>query len=174
MTKTAGTAADGLYQNMVEVFVYQQEQVLWMGNFPFQPLAWSFRRILQRSGMETFLIISFGAILGANARYWVAGWAAEHLGTSFPYGTFLINILGSLLMGLFFTLATERFLVDPRLRLLITVGFLGSYTTFSTYEFESVSLILAGQWFLGLIDLLGSAVMGAVAMIIGMTLGRLL
>jgi fluoride exporter len=124
--------------------------------------------------METFFIISAGAVLGANARYWVSGWAADHLGTSFPYGTFLINILGSLLMGLFFTMFTERFLIDPRLRLMVTVGFLGSYTTFSTYEFESVSLILAGQWILGLFDLLGSAVLGAVAMIVGMTIGRLL
>jgi fluoride exporter len=139
----------------------------------FQPLVWSFQKAMQRRNMTTFIIISIGAILGANARYWVAGWAAARFGTDFPYGTFLINLLGSFLMGLFFTLATERFLIDPNIRLLVTVGFLGSYTTFSTYEFESVSLILSGQWFLGLVDLLGSAIMGAIAMIIGMILGRL-
>jgi fluoride exporter len=139
----------------------------------FQPLVWSFQKAMQRRNMTTFIIISVGAVLGANARYWVAGWAANRFGTDFPYGTFLINLLGSFLMGLFFTLATERFLIDPNIRLLVTVGFLGSYTTFSTYEFESVSLILSGQWFLGLVDLLGSAIMGAVAMIIGMILGRL-
>ena len=82
--------------------------------------------------MDTFLIISLGAILGANARYWLGGWAAEKFGPSFPYGTLIINVTGSLMLGFFMTLITDRFIVDPRWRLLVAIGFLGAYTTFST------------------------------------------
>ena len=124
--------------------------------------------------METFLIISLGAILGANARYWVGGWAAERFGTTFPYGTLIINVTGSLILGFFMTLVTDRFLVDPRWRLLVAIGFLGAYTTFSTYTYESVNLILNGQVWLGLLDLFGSSILGAAAVTAGILLGRVL
>jgi CrcB protein len=124
--------------------------------------------------METFLIISLGAILGANARYWVGGWAAERFGTTFPYGTLIINLTGSLILGFFITLVTDHFLVDPRWRLLVAIGFLGAYTTFSTYTYESVNLILNGQVWLGLLDLFGSTILGATAVTAGILLGRAL
>ena len=124
--------------------------------------------------METFLIISLGAILGANARYWVGGWAAERFGTTFPYGTLIINLTGSLILGFFITLVTDRFLVDPRWRLLVAIGFLGAYTTFSTYTYESVNLILSGQVWMGLLDLFGSSILGATAVTAGILLGRAL
>ncbi len=123
--------------------------------------------------MQNFLLISIGAILGANARYWVGGWVAERLGTSFPYGTLLINLTGSFVLGLFFTLTTERFLVDPRWRLLIAIGFLGAYTTFSSYTYESVNLLLSRQWVMGLLNLFGSSALGALAVILGILVGRL-
>jgi CrcB protein len=124
--------------------------------------------------MQTFLIISLGAILGANARYWVGGWAAERFGTTFPYGTLIINVTGSLILGFFMTLVTDRFLVDPRWRLLVAIGFLGAYTTFSTYTYESVNLILKGQVWLGFLDLFGSSILGATAVTAGILLGRAL
>lgn len=124
--------------------------------------------------METFLIISLGAILGANARYWLGGWAAERFGTTFPYGTLIINLTGSLILGFFITQVMERFLVDPRWRLLVAIGFLGAYTTFSTYTYESVNLILSGQVGLGLLDLFGSSILGAAAVTAGILLGRAL
>jgi fluoride exporter len=124
--------------------------------------------------MDTFLIISVGAILGANARYWLGGWAAERFGTTFPYGTLIINLTGSLILGFFITLVTERFLADPRWRLLVAIGFLGAYTTFSTYTYESVNMILKGQVWLGLLDLFGSSILGAVAVTAGILLGRVL
>jgi CrcB protein len=111
--------------------------------------------------------------LGANARWWVGGWVADRLGTSFPYGTLLINVTGSLALGLFLTIASERILVDPRWRLVVAIGFLGGYTTFSSYTYESVSLLLAGQWLSGLLDLFGSAILGAAAVVVGIILGRL-
>ncbi len=124
--------------------------------------------------METFLIISLGAILGANLRYWVGGWAADRLGTTFPYGTLIINLTGSFVLAFFMTLATERFLIDPRWRLLVAVGFLGGYTTFSSYTYESVNLILQGQSWLGLLNLFGSSLLGGIAAVAGVLLGRAL
>ena len=64
--------------------------------------------------MEKFLLISAGAILGANARYWIGDWAAQKFGANFPYGTLFINLTGSLLIGFFLKLATERIMIDPR------------------------------------------------------------
>ncbi len=122
--------------------------------------------------MDKFLVISAGAILGANARYWIGDWAAQKLGANFPYGTFIINLTGSLLIGFFLTLATERLMIDPRLRLLIAVGFLGAYTTFSTYAYESFNLIINGQWMSGLINLFGSTLLGVLAVGLGVYLGK--
>lgn len=124
--------------------------------------------------MEKFLWISAGAILGANIRYWVGYWASQRIGVSFPYGTLIINLSGSLLLGFFMTLATERYLVDPRWRILVTVGFLGAFTTFSTFTYESFNLISDGQWIAGLINLFGSTILGVLAIGVGMVLGKLL
>lgn len=121
-----------------------------------------------------FLIISIGAILGANARYWIGDWAVERFGTLFPYGNLIINLSGSFLLALFMSATTERFLIDPRWRILIAIGFFGSFTTFSSYTYESVELILIGQWKSGLLDLLGSAIAGGVAAMAGILLGRVL
>lgn len=122
--------------------------------------------------METFLLISAGAILGANLRYWVGGWAANLLGTSFPYGNLIINLTGSFLLGFFISLTTDRVLVDPRLRVLVAVGFFGSYTTFSSYTLESFNLIAQNQWGLGLLNLFGSAFLGGLAVVLGVFLAR--
>lgn len=116
--------------------------------------------------------VSVGAVVGANARYLLGAWAAERFGTTFPYGTLIINLTGSLILGFFLALATERALIDPRYRLLIAVGFCGSYTTFSTYTYESITLMLSGSWTLGLLNLLGSTVLGLGAVGLGILLGR--
>jgi fluoride exporter len=130
------------------------------------------RKVVLSKDMETFLLISTGAILGANLRYWVGGWAASRFGASFPYGNLIINLTGSFILGLFMTLAVDRLLLDPRWRVLVAIGFLGSYTTFSSYTFESVSLILDNQWLPGLLNLLGSAFLGGLAVLLGILLAR--
>lgn len=122
--------------------------------------------------MDRFLLISLGAIVGANLRYWVGDAVAQRYGTSFPYGTLVINLTGTLILGIFITLATERFLWDPRWRILIAIGFCGSYTTFSTYTFESVNLILTGQPVSGFLNLFGSAVLGGLVMVGAIFIGR--
>ncbi|MBE0695566.1 MAG: fluoride efflux transporter CrcB [Anaerolineaceae bacterium] len=124
--------------------------------------------------MQTFLFISIGAILGANLRYWLGNWAAQRWGTQLPYGTLLINLSGSLVLGFFLTLATQRFLIDPNWRIFFATGFLGAYTTFSTYTYESIALINGGNWLLGGVNLVGSAILGGLAAILGIYLARLI
>ena len=130
------------------------------------------RKVVLPKNMETFLLISIGAILGANLRYLVGGWAASRFGASFPYGNLIINLTGSFILGLFMTFAVDRLLLDPRWRVLIAIGFLGSYTTFSSYTFESMSLILDNQWLSGLLNLFGSAFLGGLAVLLGILLAR--
>ena len=124
--------------------------------------------------MEKFLWISIGAVAGANLRYWVGGWAVDRFGGSFPYGTLLINISGSLILGVILGMVSSHYVIDPRLRLLLTIGFLGSYTTFSTYTYESVAMLQQGQWFLGLFNLIGSSIIGGLVAILGLWIGKLI
>src|ERR1700687_5013337 len=95
-----------------------------------------------------YLWISLGAIVGASSRYALGRFVARAVTASFPYGTLLINITGSFILGLFLVWSTERALLDPRWRLLIVIGFCGSYTTFSSYAFESFSLFEQGHYLL--------------------------
>lgn len=122
--------------------------------------------------MDKFLLISAGAVLGANARYWIGTWAAEKWGSAFPYGTLLINLSGSLLLGVFMALTAERAVIDPRIRLLVATGFLGAYTTFSTFTYESVSLLLKGAVVPGLLNALGSTMLGLLAVAAGIWIGK--
>jgi hypothetical protein len=81
-------------------------------------------------------------------------------------------VTGSFVLGLFLAATTERLLIDPRWRLLLAVGFLGAYTTFSTYTHESVQLLLTGNWWSGLANLLSSTLLGLLASAMGIALGR--
>ena len=92
----------------------------------------------------TYVAISIGAVLGANARFLVGGWVADRLGASFPFGTFIINVTGSLLIGIVLTLSTER-LTPDWFRPLLAIGFRGSYTTFSTFSYETLALVQGGS-----------------------------
>ena len=123
---------------------------------------------------NNFLLISLGAIFGANARYWLSRFAIREWGTGFPYGTLIINVLGSLVVGFFMIWTTERVLADPRWRLLVVVGFCGAFTTFSSYAFESMSLFDRGQSFLALANVIGSNLLCLAAALGGMALARVL
>ncbi len=117
--------------------------------------------------------LSLGAAAGANLRYWWGEWLAQQLGSAFPYATLVINLTGSLLLGFTMALTTQRYLVNPRLRMAVTAGFLSAYTTFSTYEYESVTLMVTGHLGRGTLVLGESAILGAIAAGAGMVLGRL-
>ncbi|MHB8880856.1 MAG: fluoride efflux transporter CrcB [Thermodesulfovibrionales bacterium] len=113
------------------------------------------------------LIVGAGGFLGAIARYAVALWIGQNWGRSFPLGTFVINVSGSLLIGLFMPLVTERFMVNPQWRLFFAVGFLGAYTTFSTFEFETGNLLKDGELALAALNVVLSVVAGFAALKVG-------
>ena len=121
-----------------------------------------------------YLVIGMGGFLGANARYLVAGWAARHFGVIFPYGTFIINISGSFILGLFMSLLQDRAFIHPNYRSFFAIGFLGAYTTFSTFTYESLRLLQDGSFFLALVNILGSVVVGLLGVFLGFVLGGLL
>ena len=124
--------------------------------------------------MQAFLWISLGAILGANARYLLSRWVARTVTASFPYGTMLINVSGSLLLGFFMIWTTERVLADPRWRLLIAIGFCGAYTTFSSYAFETMAYFEQGNWGLLAWNIVGNNLLSLAAVLAGAALARVL
>ena len=124
--------------------------------------------------MDKYLLVGLGGFLGAIARYALGGWAAEKWGAGFPYGTLLINVSGSFVLGLFLTVGASRLGIDPRWRLFFAVGFLGAYTTFSTFTYETVQLLLANNWRPALAYVGVSNVLGVGAALLGVGLGRVL
>jgi fluoride exporter len=124
--------------------------------------------------MLDVLVICLGAVVGANARYFISRYAAQFLGPVFPYGTLFINIAGSFIVGFFVIWTSERVLADPRWRLLIVVGFCGSLTTFSSYAFESMSYFEQGQWMLLLTNVIGNNLLCLAGALAGMGLARVL
>ena len=122
--------------------------------------------------MRPFLWVSIGAIVGANARYIVSRWSAKLISTSFPYGTLFINVTGSFLLGLFLVWTTERVLADPKWRLLVAIGFCGSYTTFSSFAFESMAYAEQGHWSLFAANVVANNLLCLAAVIGGAALAR--
>jgi CrcB protein len=119
----------------------------------------------------TYFLISIGAVLGANLRYLVGGWVADRLGPAFPFGTLVINVTGSLVIGFVLTLASER-LVAPWVRTAVAIGFLGSYTTFSTFSYETMALIEDGALLRAVANVGASVGVALVGVYLGMVLAR--
>jgi CrcB protein len=124
-------------------------------------------------------LVALGSAAGGLLRWGVGAAAARWLGTTFPYGTFFINLSGSLFLGWFSTVLSEKLLGSTAwlrpddLRLMVAVGFTGAYTTFSTFEYESHGLLRDGDGLLGLTYLFGSVFLGLVAVRLGILLARL-
>lgn len=117
--------------------------------------------------------ITSGAVLGALSRFYLTEWSKIKFGTKFPYATFVINLTGCLAMGFFFTISTEVTGYPTELDLLIRTGFLGSYTTFSTYGFDTLTLWRTKQTGVTIFYWAGSAVLGLVAVIVGVAIAKL-
>jgi len=118
--------------------------------------------------------IGVAGALGAVSRYALGGFVSDRTTGAFPWGTFSVNVSGSFALALVFTLLTERYLPHPHVRTALTVGFLGAYTTYSTYALESVRLAEDGALALAALNVIATVVAAVVAVYAGIWLGRAL
>ncbi len=118
-------------------------------------------------------MIAIGGALGAIARYQVATVVQARVPVGFPYGTLVVNVTGCLVMGIVTALLTERLVTNPNWLFLIPIGFVGAYTTFSTFELETFRAITGGAWPIAAANVIGSVVAGYVALWAGFAVARL-
>ena len=124
--------------------------------------------------MQRYLLIAFGGALGSMARYWVGSTIANRMGTKFPYGTFVINITACMIIGFSLTFLAKRADLNPAWRFLVPVGFIGAYSTFSTYEWETLSTIRTGAFLLAASYAVSSLILGLAAVWGGSVLAEIL
>jgi len=129
-------------------------------------------QILSREQMTKYWIVGLGGFLGSIARFWLGSYITYRMGARFPYGTFVINISGSFLLGLVVTLLAERAHWNPNLLYLIPIGFIGAYTTFSTFELEAFRSVRNGDLLLSFLYVNLSVAIGFVAVWLGIAAGR--
>lgn len=121
---------------------------------------------------RSYAWISLGAVLGANLRYFLSKIITRFSDAAFPVGTLLINVTGSLILGFFLIWTTERVLANPLWRWLIAVGFCGSYTTFSSYAFETMAYLEQGNWGLFAANVAANNLLCLGAVLAGMVIAR--
>jgi len=127
---------------------------------------------LRNLPISDFLVISVGAIFGANARWVISRFAARIISPISPYGTLFINVIGSFVVGFFMIWSSERVLLDPRWRLLVVVGFCGAFTTFSSFAFETMAYFQQGQWIMMLVNFISNNLLCLGAALAGMAVAR--
>jgi len=123
--------------------------------------------------MQNILLLAIAGAAGALCRYGLTG-MVHRLGGSFPWGTFVCNILGTFLFGLIWTLAEERLIIAPQTRAIILTGFMGSFTTFSTFMFESGTLMQNSHYFLAAANIIGQCALGLLFLYFGLMAGKLI
>ncbi len=124
--------------------------------------------------MQKYFLIAFGGALGSMARYWVGTTIAGRMGTKFPYGTFVINITACMIIGFSLTFLAKRADLNPAWRFLVPVGFIGAYSTFSTYEWETLSTIRTGAFLLAAFYAISSLILGLAAVWGGSVIAEIL
>jgi CrcB protein len=124
--------------------------------------------------VRTIIGIGIAGALGSLARYGIDGAVARRSTGAFPWGTFVVNVTGSFVVGVLFTVLTERWLVAPWLRSSLTIGLLGAYTTFSTLSLESYRLLEDGAYGIAAANLFGSIAAGLAAVYAGVVVGRVI
>ncbi len=133
---------------------------------------WSALKRKERGDLLKYVMVGVGGCLGSMLRFWVGSYIGSRMGTRFPYGTFVINVTGSFLIGLILALLTAKTHWSPNWRYLIPIGFLGGYTTFSSFEYETLRTIHDGQIGIGLLYVGLSVCLGFVAVWGGFMTGR--
>lgn len=122
--------------------------------------------------MKIFLIAAAGAA-GTLARYWLGGAVQRLYGGTFPWGTFAVNMFGCFLFGIIWSLAEERLVISPEARTVVLIGFMGAFTTFSSFVFETNALIRDAEWMLAIGNLALQNITGIIFLILGIALGRM-
>jgi fluoride exporter len=123
--------------------------------------------------MKNYLLVFLGGGIGASARYYLSGAVYRFLSTDFPYGNLIVNISGCFAIGLLMVLMEERFLSAPSLRVFLTIGILGGFTTFSSFSFETVALLRDAEIFRASLNIAASVFGCLAATTLGMFIGRL-
>ncbi|MGA2217176.1 MAG: fluoride efflux transporter CrcB [Terracidiphilus sp.] len=113
--------------------------------------------------MQKYLLIAIGGALGSIARYWVGSTIAGRIGIKFPYGTLVVNLTACIIIGFSLTYLGRRADLNPAWRFIIPIGFIGAYSTFSTYEWETLSSIRSGAFILAAVYAVGSLILGLIA-----------
>jgi CrcB protein len=121
-----------------------------------------------------YVLIAIGGAIGALARFALGSYVGNRMGARFPFGTMLINLSGSFLIGMIMTIIAERASVNRNLVYLVPIGFIGAYTTFSTFEFETLRLVQDGQMFAAFTNIGLSVVIGFAMVWLGVVAGRML
>jgi CrcB protein len=120
-----------------------------------------------------YLLIGAGGFAGAIARYWVGTAVTQRIGLRFPFGTFVVNVTGCFLIGFFMHLLAERGVLDLHWLYVVVIGFIGAYTTFSTFEYETMRELLDGQFTIGVLYVFSSILAGLVMIRVGSTAAEL-
>ena len=123
--------------------------------------------------MGKYFMVGIGGFLGAIARFWLGGYVSAKMGSRFPYGTFVINCTGSFLIGFIVTLLAEKAHWNANWRYLIPIGFIGAYTTFSAFEYETFRVIQDGEMLIAFLNVVLSVIVGFLAVWLGVIAGRL-
>lgn len=124
--------------------------------------------------MDRFWWVVLGSAIGGGARYVVSQAALSVLGPSFPYGTLTVNVIGSFLIGLAMHVGLESTLISPTMRIFLTTGVMGGFTTYSTFNYETLSLVTQGDWYLGIVNVVATLMMCLLAGALGLASGRAL
>jgi CrcB protein len=123
--------------------------------------------------LREFLFLALAGALGTLGRYGLSGLAQRIAGNYFPFGTLAVNIIGSILVGFIMQIGLNTDVIPRSLRVVITVGFLGAFTTFSTFAYETTKYLEDGAWLSGLLNISANVVIGIIAILIGMLVGRM-
>jgi len=124
--------------------------------------------------LQKYLLIAFGGALGSMARYWAGATIGSRMGTKFPYGTFVINITACVIIGFSLTFLAKRVEINSAWRFLVPIGFIGAYSTFSTYEWETLSTIRTGAFLMAALYAVSSLILGLAAVWFGSVIAEMI